>query len=403
MQISNLNYTAMTLAQDVNKKVSLVDKLLPLLIILAIIIGIVISVYAPNAQSSFGGVTVVGVSVPLAVGMIIMMIPPFFKVRWEFLNQTMFTRLFARSMMISLVLNWIICPLFMLGLAWLTLFDQPEFRTGIIMIGTARCIAMVVLWNDIAGGSTDLCAIIVVVNSLLQLVLYAPYQLLLCYVISGDPIPSMISYSLVAKTLVFFLGIPIVAGIVLRFLAKISIGVELGTKILSPFAPLGLLYTVIVIFIEKGKDFLHETGPAFRCFAPLFVYFVVVWNATFFGLRWLLGRTVLVQEENNPLLCGCEKEKESNPKAWKMWCSAPYQEVATHAFTAASNNFELSLSVAISLYGANSKQAIAATFGPVLEIPLLMILCFVSLYFRRIFLWLDVRSEAAEEPVTSDS
>ena len=392
----------MTLAQDVNKKVSLVDKLLPLLIILAIIIGIVISVYAPNAQSSFGGVAVVGVSVPLAVGMIIMMIPPFFKVRWEFLNQTMFTRLFARSMMISLVLNWIICPLFMLGLAWLTLFDQPEFRTGIIMIGTARCIAMVVLWNDIAGGSTDLCAIIVVVNSLLQLVLYAPYQLLLCYVISGDPIPSMISYSLVAKTLVFFLGIPIVAGIVLRFLAKISIGVELGTKILSPFAPLGLLYTVIVIFIEKGKDFLHETGPAFRCFAPLFVYFVVVWNATFFGLRWLLGRTVLVQEENNPLLCGCEKEKESNPKAWKMWCSAPYQEVATHAFTAASNNFELSLSVAISLYGANSKQAIAATFGPVLEIPLLMILCFVSLYFRRIFLWLDVRSEA-EEPVTSDS
>lgn len=393
----------MTLAQDVNKKVSLVDKLLPLLIILAIIIGIVISVYAPNAQASFGGVTVVGVSVPLAVGMIIMMIPPFFKVRWEFLNQTVFTRSFARSMMISLVINWIVCPLFMLGLAWLTLFDQPEFRTGIIMIGTARCIAMVVLWNDIAGGSTDLCAIIVVVNSLLQLVLYAPYQLLLCYVISGDPIPSMISYSLVAKTLVFFLGIPIVAGIVLRFVAKISIGVETGTKFLSPFAPLGLLYTVIVIFIEKGKDFLHETGPAFRCFAPLFVYFVVVWNATFFGLRWLFGRTVLAQEENDPLLCGCEKEKESNPKAWKTWCSAPYQEVATHAFTAASNNFELSLSVAISLYGANSKQAIAATFGPVLEIPLLMILCFVSLYFRRIFLWLDVRSAEPESPTCDSS
>ena len=189
---------------------SLVDKCLPVLIILAIVIGILLSVHVPSSRQAFDGAQVVGVSIPLAVGLVVMMIPPLCKVEWEHFFLFFSKATYLKPIVVSLVINWIIGPFVMFGLAWLTLFDEDEYRTGIIMIGLARCIAMVLLWNEIARGDNTLCAIIVLINSLLQVVLYAPYQIFFCYVITGDYNSSVvdagISYSLVSKSVAFFLG-----------------------------------------------------------------------------------------------------------------------------------------------------------------------------------------------------
>jgi ACR3 family arsenite transporter len=389
---------------------SIVDKALPLLIILAMIMGILISVYVPSASNAFEGATVVGVSIPLAIGLIIMMIPPLCKVEWEnFVS--FFTRdTYFKSIVISLILNWIVCPFLMFGLAWASLFDEPEYRVGVIMIGMARCIAMVLLWNEIAEGDPNLCAVLVLVNSLLQVVLYAPYQIFFCYVMTGDSANnSGLSYSLVAKSVAFFLGIPLALGVLVRFSFLWTVGLDkYKQKILpfiSPWALIGLLYTIIVIFIEKGDDFVKNIGSAFRCFVPLVCYFMITWFGTFFLTRWLAGflyfngtlyrrieKDITPTDETEKLLCSCQSKLRDNPSKWSSGCSANYSETITQTFTAASNNFELSLAVAISLYGSGSKQAIAATFGPLLEVPILLILAYVAKYFKRRFIWMDVES-----------
>ncbi|EMG45826.1 ARR3 Arsenical-resistance protein 3 [Candida maltosa Xu316] len=376
---------------------SITDKLLPLLIVLAIIIGVLISVYVPKSGEAFDGAKVVGVSVPLAVGMIVMMIPPLCKVEWENFHKFFSRTTYLRPILVSLVLNWIICPFIMFGFAWLVLFNYDEYRTGIIMIGIARCIAMVLLWNEIALGDNTLCAVIVLINSLMQVVLYAPYQLFFCYVITGHAIPvdSGVSYEIVAKSVAFFLGIPLALGVILRFVLKYFKAYEKLMPFISPWALIGLLYTIIVIFIDKGKEFIKEVGTAFLCFIPLTLYFLVAWITTFFVLRWM-AKAPRLEDENTKLLCGCEEKIEKNPTKWKRGCSANYAQIVTQSFTAASNNFELSLAIAISIYGSGSKQAIAATFGPLLEVPILLLLTFVARYFRTKFIWADVDDEFEE-------
>lgn len=379
---------------------SLMDKLLPLLIILSMILGILLSVYVPSTRHAFEGTEIVGVSLPLAFGLIVMIIPPLCKVEWE--NFFKFFRLdkYLKPILWSLVINWIICPFLMFGLAWLTLFDQEEYRRGIIMIGLARCIAMVLIWNEISDGDSTLCAVIVLVNSLLQIVLYAPYQIFFCYTITGsspNDIDANVSYELVARSVAFFLGIPLLIGVVVRFLGKFTMGAKYETKVLpivGPWALIGLLYTIIVIFIEKGNDFIKDIGSALRCFIPLVIYFLITWFGTFYFMRWKLGRKT-VTSETTELLCGCElqKEKNVNKDKWEAYCSAKYSEVITQTFTASSNNFELSLAISISLYGSGSKESIAATFGPLLEVPILLGLCFVARYLKFKYLWIDVDME----------
>lgn len=391
---------------------SVTDKALPLLIIISMVFGILLSVYVPSSRQAFDGAQIVGVSVPLAVGLIIMMIPPLCKVEWE--NLVSFFRLkkFLRLILVSLVINWIICPFLMFGLAWLTLFDKEEYRRGIIMIGLARCIAMVLVWNEISDGDNSLCAVIVLINSLLQIVLYAPYQIFFCYVITGDYHKSTaVSYSLVAKSVAFFLGVPLGCGVVIRLLALRTIGIsKYQTKVIpfiGPWALIGLLYTIIVIFIERGHDFIKDIGSGLRCFVPLVIYFAITWFGTFFFMRWYLGRSRQVVDEVSgekaPLLCGCEKQKSQTLNKWEKYCGANYAEVVTQTFTASSNNFELSLAVAISLYGSGSKESIAATFGPLLEVPILLILCFVAKYFQLKFLWADIDEESTEALEDSDA
>lgn len=387
----------MTFKQDAKAAfdgLSIADKLLPLLIILAIVIGVLISVYVPLSGDAFDGAQVVGVSVPLAVGMIIMMVPPLCKVEWENFHNFFRKSTYLRPILISLFLNWIVCPFIMLGLAWLVLFNYDEYRTGIIMIGIARCIAMVLLWNEIALGDNTLCAVLVLVNSLLQVVLFAPYQLFFCYIISGDPVPvdSGVSYSIVAKSVAFFLGIPLALGVIIRFALRCFNVYSKLIPFISPWALIGLLYTIIVIFVDKGKEFIDEIGTAFLCFIPLTLYFVICWFATFFTLRWFSRprKVKEEEEEGERLLCGCEEKLEKYPTKWKGGCAANYGQIVTQSFTAGSNNFELALSIAISVYGSGSKQSIAATFGPLLEVPILLFLTFVARYFRTKFIWEDV-------------
>lgn len=383
---------------------SLLDKLLPLLIICCIVLGIIISVYVPSSREAFHKASILNVSFPLAIGLIVMMVPPLCKVEWENFKQFFNLKLYLQPILISIIINWVICPFIMFGLAWLTLFDQKEYREGIIMIGLARCIAMVLLWNEIADGDNTLCAILVLINSLLQIVLYAPYQIFLCYAITGDynlSVNAGVTYTAVARSVAFFLGVPLVIGLALRLFGVFVTGLKFYESkmlpIIGPFSMLGLLYTIIVIFIEKGDSFIDEIGTSIRCFVPLVVYFPLTFFACFFFVRWFTSKyRVDVEEdegaeETSKLLCGCEQEKESNPEKWSSNCSAYYASTVTQSFTAASNNFELSIAVAISLYGNGSRQAIASTYGPLLEVPILLILCFVAKYFKVKFIWADIK------------
>jgi ACR3 family arsenite transporter len=384
------------------KELSWTDRLLTLIIILSIIVGILISVYVPDARTKFdSNAQLAGVGVPLAVGLIVMMIPPLCKVEWETIHHTLREKRVHQQLVISLILNWIVCPFVMFGLSWMVLFNQEEYRIGIIMIGLARCIAMVLVWNELAGGDNTLCTIIVVVNSILQIILYAPFQIFFCYVITGTPRTGSVTYSAVAESVGAFLGIPFGFGLLIRFGCLGLFGKQKFQKRILPFiAPwslIALVYTIIVIFISRGYSFIKEIGQAFKCFIPLILYFLITWFGTFYLMRFLstqfYKREVGIQknEETDPLLCGCEKSSQVG--SWKKFCSASYQDTITQTFTAASNNFELSLAIAISIYGSGSKQSIAATFGPLIEVPVLLILTIVARLFKQVYVWRDEDSE----------
>ncbi|AQZ11096.1 hypothetical protein BZL39_C00150 [Zygosaccharomyces parabailii] len=372
------------------KHLSLSDKTLPLTIILAIVIGVIISVYVPSSRNVFNPeehANFVGVSVYLAVGMIIMMIPPICKVPWESIHKYVVLPDIKKQVLISFILNWICGPLLMTALAWVTLFKFKEYREGIIMIGIARCIAMVLVWNQIAEGDNDLCVILVIVNSFFQIILYAPLQILYCYVISHEhPIVSNSEmYKEVAKSVGVFLGIPLGIGMLFRLFFIYTAGKDNYErhilKFVSPWAMIGFHYTILVIFISRGHDFIHQIGQAILCFVPLILYFLVTWSLTF-GLMRLLSRRRSDEKE-----CFCEEELLLK-KVWgTKTCNASYRTTMTQCFTMASNNFELSLAVAISIYGNDSKQAIAATFGPFLEIPILLVLAILARSLKFRFAW----------------
>lgn len=375
-----------------------VERLLPLWILLAMVLGTLLSVYAPNSHEAFKGASWHGVSAPLVVGLVIMMVPPLCKVEWENFPNYICKRHIWKQIIISLVLNWIIAPFLMLGLAWATLPDLPEYRTGVIMTGLARCIAMVLVWNTISKGDNTLCATLVVINSLLQLVLYPPLQVLFCHVISNDEVASM-EYSIVAQTVGIYLGIPLGAGLVIRCLGLMTIGKDKYANVvlplIAPWSLIALLYTVIVIFIMQGYLMIKHIGDVFRTFVPYILYFALCWFGTLFAVRMINNKKYMKKEdaENNtdqPLLCGCEKDFESKPNGWKKFCGADYEMTVTQAFTTASNNFELSIAVATALYGPESKQALAATVGPLLEVPLLLALCYLALFFKEKFLWTGI-------------
>ncbi|KAK2042991.1 arsenical-resistance protein [Colletotrichum somersetense] len=336
------------------KSLGILDRLLALWIFLAMLIGILLGNFVPNAgpalqQGKF-----------VAIGLLVMMYPILCKVQYEKLHDVFRTREIWIQLGFSVIINWVIAPLFMLALSWAFLPDKEGLRNGLILVGIARCIAMVLIWTSLARGDGDYCAILVAVNSFLQIVLFAPVALLFVKVIGQDSSISSISYSTVASAVGVFLGIPLGAAIITRLSLIYTVGKKAYTvkviPFLAPWSLVGLLYTIIVLFASQGSQVVHQIVSVVRVTAPLVVYFSVIFSATLLVARKLGFR---------------------------------YGLACTQAFTAASNNFELAIAIAVATYGPNSDEALATTVGPLIEVPVLLGLVYFIRWFARRYGWND--------------
>lgn len=322
-------------------------------------LGIILGNLVPETGPALQRGKFVGVSVPIAVGLLVMMYPILCKVRFETLHLLLKTKELWKQIGISFVLNWIVAPFFMTGLAWAFLPDRQELRDGLIFVGVARCIAMVLIWTDLAGGDSDYCAVLVAFNSILQMVLFAPFAVFYVRVVSGDPTDvSGDLYEDAAVSVAVFLGIPLGAAVVTRLVLRRLLGEHNYQhnfiRYIGPFSLIGLLYTIIVLFASQGLHVVEQITSVLRVCAPLVVYFLVIFPFT----------------------------------AYMMWkFGFGYKISATQSFTAASNNFELAIAVVVAIYGAGSQEALAATVGPLIEVPVLVGLVYVAKWVRRRWKW----------------
>lgn len=286
-----------------------------------------------------------------------MMYPILAKVRYETLHLLLSSRALWVQIALSFVLNWIVAPLFMVALAWAFLPDRQDLREGLIFVGIARCIAMVLIWTELAKGDGDYCAVLVAVNSLMQIVLFAPFAVFYVQIVSrGDK--TNVSYSKVAQSVGVFLGIPLGAAVLTRLVLMRLVGERnyqrRFIRYIAPFSLIGLLYTIIVLFASQGAHVVRQITDVLRVCAPLLVYFLVIFTSTV----WL---------------------------CWKL--GFDYRVSCAQSFTAASNNFELAIAVVVAVYGAGSGQALASTVGPLIEVPVLVGLVYVLRWVRNKWHW----------------
>ena len=330
------------------KSLGLLDQFLALWIFLAMVVGIILGNFVPNTGPALQKGKFVGVSVPIAIGLLVMMYPILCKIKFETLHHVFKQRAIWIQIAFSVFLNWIIAPFLMLALSWAFLPDKSGLREGLILVGLARCIAMVLIWTGLAGGDNEYCAILVAINSVLQIVLFAPLAILFISIIGRSKDTIHVSYSTVATSVAVFLGIPLAAAVVTRFsirkLASPQWYEQVFLKWLGPWSLIGLLFTILVLFASQGHQVVHQIVSVVRVAAPLIVYF---------GLVFFL--TLLVTHK----------------------LGFGYKLAATQSFTAASNNFELAIAVAVASFGADSDQALAATVGPLIEVPVLLALVYV--------------------------
>ena len=339
-------------------KLSFLDRLLPVWIVAAMALGIGLGRAIPSLNRHLNAIQVTsGTSLPIFVGLLVMMYPVLAKVRYGHLGSVARDR---RLLVSSLVLNWVVGPAVMFTLAWLLLPDQPTYRTGLIIVGLARCIAMVLIWNDLSCGDREAAAILVAINSLFQIVAFALLGYFYLKVLPGwlglSTVGLHLSVWRIAETVLIFLGVPLVAGLLTRTIGERARGREWYEERLlprlGPFALYGLLYTIVILFALQGHTITTHPADVARIALPLLAYFAVMWFGSFF-----LGRRI----------------------------GLPYERTATLAFTAAGNNFELAIAVAIGVFGVSSGQALAGVVGPLIEVPVLVGLVYVSLWFRRRF------------------
>jgi ACR3 family arsenite transporter len=349
--------TTQTTDQAVLGRLSRLDRFLPVWIGLAMVLGLVLGAVIPDLNDWLDTVKIGSVSLPIAVGLLAMMYPVLAKVRYSQIGAITTDR---RLMASSLVLNWIIGPMLMFILAWLMLPDLPEYRTGLIIIGLARCIAMVLIWNDLACGDREAAAVLVAINSVFQIVAYSFLGYFYLELLPGwlglDTASLDVSIWDIAKIVLVFLGIPLVAGYLTRRWGERSRGVEWYESTflprIAPWALYGLLFTVVILFALQGETITSQPLDVARIALPLLAYFGLMWVFSFaLGLR----------------------------------LSMSYEKNTAMSFTAASNNFELAIAVAIGVFGVTSGEALAGVVGPLIEVPALVGLVYVALWARRRF------------------
>ena len=339
-------------ARDVAGQMSFLDRWLPVWILAAMVLGLLLGRLIPGLNEALDAVSIAGVSVPIAIGLLVMMYPVLAKVRYD---ETQRIGADKRLMISSLVLNWIVGPALMFALAWIFLADLPEYRTGLVIVGLARCIAMVLIWNDLACGDREAAAVLVAINSVFQVLAFGALGWFYLQVLPGWlglPTTSVeFSVGAIVLSVLVFLGIPLVAGFLTRLIGERTKGrtwyEERFLPRIGPFALYGLLFTIVLLFALQGDAILTSPGDVARIAVPLLAYFVLMYLVAL-----LVSRGI----------------------------GLDYARSTTVAFTAAGNNFELAIAVAIGTFGVASGQALAGVVGPLIEVPVLVGLVYFTLW-----------------------